>query len=300
MDLIIGPVYSHNLSIVADYARDKGIPVVSPVTLMNNSVLTNNPTLFMANSSLEIAQKALAKSISENYDNNLVFIRADTSGTDEDVKRFKNLIFTELSRKMPYEDIKFREMPFYSRSMFDNDSINRLSHSLSENCKNIVIIASEEAPVISETITDIHGLSKKFNIKVFGYPSMLDIENLDPKVFFDLDQVMYTPYWIDYSGKNVIHFKASFFKKFLTEPIDRSYAWLGYDISYYFLTGLAMNGKDFIAHPEIHNPDLLQTKFDFVRKEPGAGYENQNLFLIRYTKDYEVKLVEENNTLIEK
>jgi LysM repeat protein len=300
MDLIIGPVYSHNLSIVADYARDKGIPVVSPVTLMNNSVLTNNPTLFMANSSLEIAQKALAKSISENYDNNLVFIRADTSGTDEDVKRFKNLIFTELSRKMPYEDIKFREMPFYSRSMFDNDSINRLSHSLSENCKNIVIIASEEAPVISETITDIHGLSKKFNIKVFGYPSMLDIENLDPKVFFDLDQMMYTPYWIDYSGKNVIHFKASFFKKFLTEPIDRSYAWLGYDISYYFLTGLAMNGKDFIAHPEIHNPDLLQTKFDFVRKEPGAGYENQNLFLIRYTKDYEVKLVEENNTLIEK
>ena len=199
MDLIIGPVYSHNLSIVADYARDRGIPVVSPVTLMNNSVLTNNPTLFMASSSLEIAQKALAKSISENYDNNLVFIHADTSGTDKDVKRFKNLIFTELSRKMPYEDIKFREMPFYSRSMFDNDSINRLSHALSEHCKNIVIIASEEAPVISETITDIHGLSKKFNIKVFGYPSMLDIENLDPKVFFDLDQVMYTPYWIDYS-----------------------------------------------------------------------------------------------------
>ena len=49
--------------------------------------------------------------------------------------------------------------------------------------KNIVIIASEDAPVISETIMDVHGLSKKFDIKVFGYPAMRDIENLDPKVF---------------------------------------------------------------------------------------------------------------------
>ena len=79
MDLIIGPVYSHNLSIVAAYARDLGIPVVSPVPLINNSALTNNPTLFMASSSLEIAQKALAKKISEYYDHNFVFIHSDTT-----------------------------------------------------------------------------------------------------------------------------------------------------------------------------------------------------------------------------
>jgi LysM repeat protein len=86
MDLIIGPVYSHNLSIVSQYARELGIPVVSPVPLMNNSALINNPTLFMASSSLEIAQKALAKKISEYYDHNIVFIHADSLGVDEDVK----------------------------------------------------------------------------------------------------------------------------------------------------------------------------------------------------------------------
>jgi LysM repeat protein len=300
MDLIIGPVYSHNLSIVADYANNLGIPVVSPVTLMNNSVLAGHPTLFMANSSLEIAQKALAKRISNEYDNNLIFIHADTSGTDEDVKEFRKLILTEMSHKMPYEDIKFKEIPFYSRSAFDNDSVNRLGRALSERSKNIVVIASEEAPVISETITDIHTLSKRFNIKVFGYPSMLDIENLDPKVFFDLDQLIFSPYWIDYANKDVMCFNSSYFKKFLTEPIDRSFAWMGYDISFYFLSGLALNGKDFIRHPEIHNPALLQTKFNFVRKEPDGGYENQNLFLIRYTKDYEVKLVERNDIVGQK
>ena len=125
MDLIIGPVYSHNLTAVASYAGGLGIPVVSPVPLINNSALSNNPNLFMASSSLEIAQKALAKKASECYDYNFVYYHADTSGVDEDVKRFKNLIFTELSYKIPYEQIKFKELLFYSRSMFDNDSINK-------------------------------------------------------------------------------------------------------------------------------------------------------------------------------
>ena len=300
MNLIIGPVYSHNLSIVAAYARDLGIPVISPVTIINNSALLNNPTLFMANSSLEIAQKTIAKKISEYYDHNFVFIHSDTTGIDEDVKRFKNLIFTELSYKLPYEEIKFKEFFFYSRSKFDNDSINRLSHALSEQSENIVIIASEEAPVISETISDVHGLSRKFDVKVFGYPVMRDIDNLDPKYLFDMDIMVYTPYWIDYTKKDVKQFNSDFRQKFLTEPSEKSFAWQGYDIAYYFLSGMAMHGKDFIAHPEMHYPDLLQTEYDFIRKEAGAGFENQKLFLVRYTKDYEVKLVEENKLLQQK
>ena len=126
MDLIIGPVYSHNLSIVAAYAKDLGIPVVSPVPLFDNSILTGNPDLFLASSSLEVAQQALAKKLSEYPDHNFIFIHSDTLGIDEDVQRFRKLILTELGTRIPYEEIKFREFLFYSRSMFNNDSINRL------------------------------------------------------------------------------------------------------------------------------------------------------------------------------
>jgi LysM repeat protein len=294
MDLIIGPVYSHNLNAVASYAKDLGIPVVSPVPLVNNSALSGNTTLFMAGSSFEIAQKMLASKVSEYYDKNFVFIHSDTLGNDDDVKRLKNLIFTDLGYHLPFEEIRFKELPYYSRSMFDNDSINRLSHALSDRSQNIIIIASEDKPVISETIVDIHNLSRKFDLKVFGYPVMRDIDNLDPKYLFDLDILVYSPNWIDYSRPDIQEFNADFRKKFLTEPPPKSYAWQGYDIAYYFLSGLALNGKDFIMNPGNHNPDLLETEFDFVRKQEGDGFENQKLFLVRYTKDYEVKLVEEN------
>ncbi|MGC1391013.1 MAG: LysM peptidoglycan-binding domain-containing protein [Bacteroidales bacterium] len=294
MDLIIGPVYSHNLSIVSDYAKKLYIPVVSPVPLMNNSALIKNPTLFMASSSLEIAQRALAKKIGEYYDHNIVFIHTDTLQVDEDVKRFKNLIFTELSYKIPYEEIKFKEFKFYSKSMFNNDSINRLSQTLSEQSKNIVIIASEEAPVISEVIDNVSSLSRRFDVKLFAYPVIRELDRLDQKELFDMDIMVYSPYWIDYSKKNVIQFNSGFRQKFHTQPLEKSYAWQGYDIAFYFLSGLAMQGKSFIKHPENHYPDLLENEYDFRQKADGDGFENQKLFMVRYTKNYEVLLEDEN------
>jgi len=294
MDLIIGPVWSRNLSIVAAYAGPRGIPVVSPVQLFNNQVLMNNPNLFLANSSLGVVQKTLAKKVSEYYDHNFIFVYADTSGKDQDVKNFKNMILSELSSKMPYEEIKFKEFFFYSRSAFGNDSINRLGHALSESSKNIIIIASEDKPVISETIQDIHAFFKKYDIKVFGYPALRDQNNLNPEYYFDLGLMVYSPYWIDFTKKDVREFNSDYRKKFLTEPLEMSYSWQGYDIAYYFISGLALHGKDFILHPEIHNPDLLQTEYDFRRGQITEGFENQKLYLIRYKKDYEIELVEDN------
>ncbi|MCU0473208.1 MAG: LysM peptidoglycan-binding domain-containing protein [Bacteroidales bacterium] len=293
MDLIIGPVYSSNLEIITDYARDLGIPVVSPVPLFNNSALTGNPGLFIANASLEVAQNRLARKLSEYYDKNIVFIHTDSAGVDPDVKRFKEKIITELSNRLPYEEIKFKEFMFFSRSAFDNDSINRLGHTLSYDTENIIVIATEDAPVISEALMNIFALSRKYNVNVFGYPAMRGLVNLDPKYFFDLDLLIYSPYWIDYSKKDVMHFSTIFRKKFLTEPGEMSYAWIGYDVAYYFLSGLAIHGNEFLIHPEIHNPDLLHTEFDFRRKSINDGFENQKLYPVRFTRDYEVKLASE-------
>ncbi len=294
MDLIIGPIYSSNLAIVAKYTRDLNIPVVSPVPLFSNQILNGNPELFISVPSLEVAQEALVKKVSEYPDHNFVFIHSDTANVDTNLVRFREKIFTELIGRFPYEEIRFKEFVFYSRSTFDNDSINRFAHALSDKTGNVIIIASEEAPVISENLMEIHALLKKYDMKVFGYPAMREcLDNLDPKYFFDLDLHLYSPYWIDYSRRDIKQFNSDFLHSFLTQPSEMSYAWQGYDIAYYFISGIAMLGKEFVEHPEIHRPDLLQTDFDFRRKNPDNGFENYKLFFIRYTKENEVKLINE-------
>jgi LysM repeat protein/ABC-type branched-subunit amino acid transport system substrate-binding protein len=293
MDLIIGPVYSQNLAKVAAYAGSYEIPVISPVPLRNNNTLNNNPYLFMANPSLEVAQEAIAKRLGSFADNNFIFIHSDSAHMNTDVDSFKNNIFRELTGKIPYEEIKFKEFIFYSRSTFDGDSINRLGHALSDQSKNFVIVASEDAPVMSEVIAELHTLLKKFDIRVMGFPAMRGLDNDDFKDFFDLGIELYSPYWIDYDAQDVKNFNASFRHRFLTEPTENSFAWEGYDITYYFLSGLAIHGKDFISDPGIHNPDLLQTSFQFRRKTPESGFENQKLYLIKFTNDMYIKLLDE-------
>lgn len=294
LDLIVGPVHSYNLLIMTEYAGKLGIPVVSPVQLFSDSVLVNNPNLFLADASLGVAQNAISKKASEDYAANFVFIHKDSAGVDPDVRNFKEKILRELSNRIPFEEIRFKEFLFYSRSAFGNDSINRLSHTLTDKSDNIIIIASEEGSVIIESLQAVHTLSKKFPVKVFGYPVISGLENLDPKFIFDLNILLYSPFWIDYSRRDVSQFNSDYRKKFLTEPPEMSYAWLGYDIIYYFLSGLAVHGKDFLVHPEIHNPDLLETEFDFRRKTMNDGFENQKLFPVRYTKEYEIRLEPES------
>ncbi len=291
MDLIIGPVHSRNLAILAEYAGKLGIPVVSPVQLYNNSVLANNPTVFMANASLEVAQNSIAGKLRDYSNDSIVLIHSDTSGTDPGLAAFKNKIQLELSSKTPGYQPKFKELVFYSKSLFSNSSVAELSQSLSDKTGNVVVIASEDPPVMSELIQVLHSLSRKYNLTVFGYPDMRQLKNIDPKFFFDLGLMVYSPYWIDYSSHDVKKFCSDFLSKFHTQPSEMSYAWEGYDIAYYFLSGLAIHGKEFIHHPEIHNPHLFYTEYDFRRKSANDGFENQKLFLIRYTNNYQLELV---------
>lgn len=293
MDLIIGPVYSKNLSIVASYAGKYEIPIISPVPLINNAPLNNNPFLFKVNPSTEVAQDAIAQRLTNFPDDNFIFIHSDSTHSNPDVDLFKNKIIRELTTKIPYNDIKFKEIIFYSRSALVEDSINRLEHTLSDQSRNFVIIASEDPPMVSECVANLKSLSKKYDIRVMGFPVMRELDNEDWKDYFDLGVEIYTPYWIDYGRRSTINFNASYRKHFYTEPSESSFAWEGYDLMYYFLSGLAMHGKKFISDPDMHNPDLLITSFRFKRINEGSGFENQKLYLIKYTNEMDVKLLDE-------
>ncbi len=295
MDLIIGPVYSRNLSIVANYAREMEIPVVSPVSLLSSSPLKDNPNLFMAVSSMKAVERAIARKVADYPGHNIVLVHSSNPEEQVDINQFKKLISDEIARKQPFVNVRIKSIPFYSRSEYGVDSVMRLSKALSAEMGNIVIIASESAPVISESVMEVRNLSRKFDIKVFGYPEMRELSNIDPKFLFDLGVMVYSPYWIDYSGEDVKRFISHFRKKFYMEPSQESYAWQGYDITYYFLSGIALYGKNFIMHPQIHNPDLLHTDFDFRRKGISDGFENHKLFLIRYNNDYNLVLVKDDN-----
>ncbi|HRR15996.1 MAG TPA: hypothetical protein P5320_04670, partial [Bacteroidales bacterium] len=157
--------------------------------------------------------------------------------------------------------------------------------------------ASEENPVLSETIMELSALAKKYNIRLIGYPAVRELFNLDPKLYFDLGIELYSHYWIDYRQPDVKAFLKTYRNKFLTEPEEVSFAWQGYDIMYYFLSGLAIHGKRFLRRPSVHNPDLLETKFYFRRESRDDGFENSHLYLLKYTSSMDIIILAEESEI---
>ena len=66
---------------------------------------------------------------------------------------------------------------------------------------------------------------------------------------------------------------------------------------YYFISGLALHGKDFVNNPIMHRLDLLHTDFDFEKKNINDGFENKKLYLIHFSRDFNVTLAEDNKNL---
>lgn len=293
-DLIIGPVYADNLEQVARYARRYRIPVVSPLASQNREVLRLNPYLFKVQPSKDVIQDAMAEEISDYYDYNLVFVHTDTVWSANLSREFKDKIYRRLRLKVPFSDINFREVFFTSRSSY-NDTINIIDHAMTRDKPNLLILASDDEAVMSEVIVNVHTLLRKYDIKLIGYPDIRWLDNLDPMYFYELGIMLYTPNWVDYSQDDVKRFLQKYREYFKMEPPLRSYAWQGYDIMYYFMSGLAIHGSEFMYRPSMHKPDLLQVDYNFTRTGLMNGFENNRLYLIRYTPELEVEFINKAN-----
>lgn len=287
-DLIIGPVYSFNVDRVAKFARRYRIPVVSPLATRNSEILHGNPYLFKVQPSVNVIEEAMARTISEYHNYNLVFVHSDTAWSDNLSQGFKNNIYRKLRYVAPLSEINFREVLFSSRSAY-SDTINIIDHALRKDIPNLVIIASTDEALMSEVVVNLHTLLRNYKIEIIGYPDLRWLDNLDPNYFYDLGAMLFTPTWVDYSQDDVKGFLLAYRAKFNMEPPIRSFAWQSYDLSLYFMSGVALGGRQFMYQPGRHKPDLLQVDYDFKRTGLTNGFENNKLFLIKYTPEMTVE-----------
>ncbi|MFO7575316.1 MAG: LysM peptidoglycan-binding domain-containing protein [Bacteroidales bacterium] len=294
IDLIIGPVYSYNLERVVSYAERYNIPVVSPVPLQSSEILSGNRNVFLTNPSTETIQESLSRTIARHYEDNLVFIYSDTSSFNNESFDFRNMIMRELSLRMPPDQINFKQVLYRSRFVAPGDTMNRLSHTLNSGTTNVIILGTENESALSETLMNIHGLLKRNSIIVYSYPSIRNLEeNIDLNYLFDSGINFYTPFNVDYGNTEVLRFLKQFRETFGAEPAETSFAWLGYDITAYFVSGFALHGRRFMNNPGIHNPRLLHARFDFRRDRSNDGFENWGLYHMKYTGNMDLVVVEE-------
>jgi len=289
MDLIIGPAYTHNLRMVAEYGEDRRIPVVSPLA-SRNILLDENSYLFQVRPTFETEVEKLSAFVSEFYDKNIVMIHPGDSLEAPNVDLLKRKLFYKLSFYTFFNEVVFKEV-VYNDEITKNDSINSIEHALSHDIKNIVIIPSDTEPFVSNIVSTLNTLAADYEILLVGYQSWQRFRNIELQHFYNLNLHLCVPFILDYTRDEIKEFIRSFRESFHSEPEPFSFAWQGYDITYYFVSGVARYGRRFRYYSIRHRVDLLESEYLFQRVNSRGGFENIQIHLIQYNPDLEIKEV---------
>lgn len=292
IDLIIGPVFSYNIDRLASFAWQHDIPVVSPVPLRDQNILENRPTLYRVYPGIRVSQEILINEIKAHPGSNVVFMYSDTLMSDPGTLWFWNKLTGEVASD--YQgDTTLITPCYFNGSVSKRDaysSVTSVEGLLKPDRENLIVLATTETPVVSAAFSTLHSLSRKFDIKVLGYPEIRALETIDLKYYYDLELYIPSESYIDFNKPASQAFSATFLKKFRTEPMAESFAWRGFDIAWYFIGGIASYGREFLSDPGLFNPELLCLEPDFRRESRNNGYENLGMFIFHYRKDMTIEV----------
>ncbi len=284
MDLIVGPIYNHEIKLVSEFSKEHQINLVSPF-IDNLKLVKENPYLFQVIPSHTSQIDRFAKHVARFGDKNIVLVHNGDSLAYGNIQMVKDKIFNNLSVDTMVNNIQFKEVVF-------QDSIFVLEHALSDEMENIFIVPSNEEAFVTNVVTKLNTLNAFGNdVKVIGLSRWQKFRNIDPDYYFNLDLCIASPFFVNYHHKNVKNFVLKFRDTYHTEPDQMAIH--AYDIGIYFLSALKNYGKNFDQCVYNYRVDLLQANYRFVRWYKDSGFENVHVDIIKYYDGYNISRINE-------
>jgi hypothetical protein len=227
----------------------------------------------------------LAGLVARDYGKNIVIVRPDDTLNIQKINLFKWRLVDSLKQYGPVENVILKEV-FFSKNRARRDTINEISDALVEDEENTIVVLSQKETFVSEVLAKIFTLSGDYKLKVYGFPAWQQFRNIQLDYFHQMDLYLCSPYHLDYKKKEVVDFLREYRNDFKTEPTQFSFAWTGYDVTSYFLTGFGMYGEDFLKCYSGFKAEYLLNGFEFKRYNENGGGMNHHMFFLQYTKDF--------------
>jgi len=290
VDLIIGPLTYNQSSLdkVAQFAQMNKIKMVSPVST-NIQILKNNPYVFQINANESVSIDVLLKYISATFDNkNIILINSNKESDRDTFELFKNKLNT-------YFPNQFKIFNY-------NDNPKLIDALIAKNTNNLIIFPSEQEAIINKILNHLNFLPKDYNIKVYGLSVWTIFKGIEQEFLHNLEFQYTSSFYVNFDDPRVKSFFNNYKLYYKTEPTyhtkDNSpqffykdgynMAFLGYDITFYFLNSIGRLGRNFENCLGQQKIDLLHTNIIFDKLDSVSGYLNKGVDILKYTKEYKV------------
>jgi LysM repeat protein len=267
-NFIIAQTNIGNLHKLAVYARENRIYLVVPYESDARSLVENNPYVIQLYPSDDAI---LRKMISERYEEDVhpVLIKPEKPDSLMLLKyrtTLKNRFgtFKEQKHTMGSRDLEYKDI-------FDADKLNLIFV-----CP--VAELSKNQSFVSDLISRLNLVKNRLN--VYGNDRWQNFTIIDKSLYFNTNVRLIQPAFVDYSDEATKLFVQLYRKAYNNEP-DR-YAFLGYDVTYYFLAVLRKYGAEFKDCVSEFDSTLLQSRFKLGRNNINDGFVNEMCFMLEY------------------
>ncbi len=289
MDVIFGPLYQDQIEPLAKFSEEYNIRLVLPFTA-KTEIVFSNPYIYQINTPQSYLYNEVYQNFAKKFANpNIIFVESSYSdkSKSEFIEGFKlNLN----SRGIKYNTLK--------AAIYSDEEIEQVAKLLDYNKKNIFIPTSGKEIALNDMLPVLNQLKELYpeiDTSVFGYPEWQTYTKDYIDVFFNLDTYFYSSFYTNNLLPGAKSFIKSYQKWYSKSMIDTypKYGMLGFDVAYFFLTGLSTYGNGLEDNiDQVHIPNSIQTGFSFSRVNTWAGFVNKKVFFVHFNRNYELTKIE--------
>jgi LysM repeat protein/ABC-type branched-subunit amino acid transport system substrate-binding protein len=281
MNLLVGPMYGSSFNIAARFARKNQIGIINPLSRREN-ITEANPYVIKAQVSGNGVSEKLISFIMKNYQGaNIIAVQNDKKESKAMVEAFTSGV------KEAITNHSFTGTML--ESVFSTDQIAGVTKKLKPGVKNIVIMFSNNKSAVPNFVSLLNPSAKSHDVILIGMEDWAGME-LETEFLVNLNYHQVATDYVDYESDAAKQFITRFRNKYGAVPITSKYAFLGFDIGWYFLTSMMWYGENYIACIPGNRGDGLQYKFDFEVVKPGDGLQNKDVNILKL-QDYKMVLV---------
>ena len=286
MDLIFGPVYSKNYDIIDDFTKKHHINVVSPLS-NRASIINSNPYIYKIVPSFDNITKYTARHVILSEDTcQISVISNGTAGQIALADTFKNelILLSDNPNSLDFRKITFSKF------------VTPYANNLNKNKHNIVFITSTNEVEVSAILNNLNSLvtANLYRITVYAMPTISSFTKLQSEWISNLNIHYASTTHKKIDDWNIKELNQIYHRKFGSSP--STYAYTGYDATYYFVSALKQYGKYF-QFCLGDNDEFMQKgvfmRFNFSRCNSHGGFENEGLFMLYYNNNLELNLQED-------
>jgi len=281
-DLIIGPLYSKQMSLLSDFVTKHDIRLVIPFSIDAPQLYTNR-NIFQVYQSPSMLNEAAVKRFIERFKfaHPVIIDCNDTTSTKGDFTFRLRRNLESLGIAYSITNLKSSEGNF--AKSFDPDKTN------------VVVLNTGRSQELNVAIAKLNGMmasGRGPQITLFGYTDWLMYTKYQLDNFYKFDTYIPAPYYLNPLSAETSRFENKYRSNFHADMMNATprFAVTGFDHAFFFLKGLHKYGKTFNGAAGMFGYQPLQTPLTFERIGNG-GLQNHTLLFIHYQPDHRVETI---------